>query len=145
MGPTAAMTIRRTKAFAFMDEPIDSNNKAICHHCYDLGIKSYLQTYYMKDGRVDPKLRQCPYCKAIIRTSQMKRESVIMPLGSVSGINESSFESVVSRRRVRQNRDRDVFNYQDYPLAKGIPDNDLRYFANQGIITCITDSGDQEE
>jgi hypothetical protein len=139
---------RRKPVAAFTTEPSD-NSRAICNFCYDNGIEIKLTPYILNTstGIPDNNFMQCSNCQAVISKKQMKHSSEITALGTVQYGGRAVFEPVVSRRRIK--RDRNAFEPTEdpIPLLAGQPDKELEAMLKEhnAILLSVTDSGEDEE
>lgn len=137
---------KRKPVASFTTEPSD-HKRAICNFCYDNGIEIKLTPYILNDGRIDIGFMKCENCQAVISKKTMKHKGETIALGSVQYGGQATFESVVSRRRIK--RDRNTFEptEEPIPLLAGKRDTELEAMLKDrgGQIISITDSGEEEE
>ncbi len=128
-------SITRRKSVVFVD-PVE-DNRSICQACYEEGYITKLVEY-----KPDPlHYKACPFCGNIADKNSLRFESTTQPLGYSGGVKQKvSFEVVSGKRSRSGTKDRDIFKVEDYPLAEKL-DEDLKHFANSGIILSIQDEG----
>jgi hypothetical protein len=135
--------IKRKNRIASTDGPLSCNTKTQCQSCYNNETITELVEY-----KPDPiHFMTCPFCKTIVKKSNLRFQSVYGPLGDNTG-KKPTFDTAITRRRIsKYNDNNDVFRVEDYPmLPDGTEDSDLTHYANSGIIVSITDEvGSQGE